>query len=136
MMQAQVKIDAGLVVDDALQLAQRLASSDATDERVAFSLRLRNACRLHEKSGSDDTDSTLIDPVVFVCSAQCLRIVGDLLAAQAVAERGLLHHPVHVPLVDELVAVHEALAKRYKEVSQRYQQSFKLGVHPSVGSDG
>jgi hypothetical protein len=136
MMQAQTQIDAGLSTLDALQLAERLAAGEAIGERVALSVRLKNACRLHEKNGADDIGGIQINAELYVTSARCLRIIGVLLTAQAVAVRGLMHHPAHVPLIDELVAVHEALALRYREVAQRCEAAVIPLGSVQLGSDG
>lgn len=135
-MQINAHVDEELSVLDAQQLAERLAAKHAMGECVALAARLKRACRMHDKAGADDAGTMPVDAAVYVTSAYCLRVMGDLLAAQAVAERGLLQYPDHVPLVDELVAVHEALALRYQEVAHRYQSAQHLLSHSTSGGDG
>lgn len=130
MMQINTQLESALSGLEAQQLAERLAVGDAIGECVALAVRLKHACRLHEKVGADDAGGSPVDAAVYVTSAYCLRVMGDLLTAQAVAERGLLHYPAHVSLVAELVAVHEALALRYREVALRYHAA----LHPSSHS--
>ncbi len=135
-MQINAQLDDELSAVDAQQLAERLAAKPAMGECVALAARLKHACRMHDKAGADDAGTMPVDAAVYVTSAYCLRVMGDLLAAQAVAERGLLQYPIHVPLVDELVAVHEALARRYQEVARRYQSAHQLPSHSMSGGDG
>jgi len=135
-MQINAQLDDELSAVDAQQLAERLAAKPAMGACVALATRLKHACRMHDKAGADDAGTMPVDAAVYVTSAYCLRVMGDLLAAQAVAERGLLQYPTHVPLVDELVAVHEALARRYQEVARRYQSAHQLPSHSMSGGDG
>jgi hypothetical protein len=72
MMQAQTQIDAGLSTLDALQLAERLAAGEAIGERVALSVRLKNACRLHEKNGADDIGGIQMSPARAVCGSSVI----------------------------------------------------------------
>jgi|GEM_PF-1346900 hypothetical protein len=135
-MQTNIPIDAALSTLEAQQWAERLAAEHAIGESVALAVRLKHACRLHDKVGADDAGATPIAAEVYLSSAYCLRVMGDLLTAQAVAERGLLYHPAHVPLVNELVAVHEALALRYREVARRYQSAMYPPNRREVGGNG
>ena len=135
-MQINAQVDDELSALDAQQLAERLAAKHATGECVALAARLKHACRMHDKAGADDPGTMPVDAAVYVTSAYCLRVMGDLLTAQAVAERGLLHYPTHGPLVNELVAVHEALALRYREVARRYQSACHLPSRSESGGDG
>ena len=90
-------------------------------ERLAFVDRLKTASRLAEKINAEESIAEQPHAAVFLCCAQCLRVLGELLAAQAVAERGMLIYPAQVDLMDELAHVHDALALRYREVAKRYQ---------------
>jgi len=135
-MQINAQLDDELSAVDAQQLAERLAAKPAMGECVALAARLKHACRMHDKAGADDSGTMPVDAAVYVTSAYCLRVMGDLLTAQAVAERGLLHYPTHGPLVNELVAVHEALALRYREVARRYQSACHLPSRSESGGDG
>lgn len=120
-MQADTVIDGELTVQTALQQAQRLAAPAHTVERLNFVSRLKLVCRLADKLVQDDAAVGHPNASVYLCCAQCLRVVGDLLAAQAATERGLMLYPSNVGLLDELASIHEALAARYRAVARRCQ---------------
>jgi len=120
-MQTDTAIDEQLTVQTAQQLAQRLASPAHAIERLNFVSRLKQACRLADKPAQDDGITTYPDEAVYLCCSHCFRTVGELLAAQAAAERGLLLYPSSVALMDELASIHDALAVRYRAVARRCQ---------------
>jgi hypothetical protein len=134
MEQTNIQLDVEISAVEALRTAERLVASNATTEQVTFALQLKIACGLYEKPSASDVNKSNIHASVYI--AECLKIIGDLLAAQAVAERGLLHYPSDIQLLGQLAAIHGALAARYHEVAQRARAALNLQRPPEGGFDG
>jgi hypothetical protein len=136
MEQTNIQLDVEISAVEALRTAERLVASNATTEQVTFALQLKIACGLYEKPSASDVNKSNIHASVYIACAECLKIIGDLLAAQAVAERGLLHYPSDIQLLGQLAAIHGALAARYHEVAQRARAALNLQRPPEGGFDG